>query len=66
MGSTTLQIADNGVIYIFDELTANLDDYNKKKIINKLIHLSNTKTVIILTHDEVLKNYADNIVILHE
>ena len=66
MGSTTLQIADNGVIYIFDELTANLDDYNKKKIINKLIHLSNTKTVIIFTHDEVLKNYADNIVILHE
>lgn len=59
-------VAKNGKIYIFDEPTANLDIVNRRKVINLLVDLSKSKTVIILTHDNDFKNVADKMINLNE
>lgn len=44
-------------IILFDEITANLDNNNAKKIMRLLIKLSKNKTIIIVSHDlSILEN----------
>ena len=58
----------NKPIIIFDEPTANLDEYNKKIINNLIVDLSrlNNKTIIIIEHQLKNLNQFDNIIVLNK
>ena len=43
----------------------NLDKKNKIEIINEIKKLKENLTIIFITHDEQLKDYADNIINLN-
>ena len=50
---------------ICDEITSSLDKKNKIEIINEIKKLKENLTIIFITHDEQLKDYADNIINLN-
>ena len=54
-------LANNPDIIIADEPTGNLDKENEKIVFDMLKELSSKdkKTVIIVSHNEILKKYAD-------
>ena len=59
-------ILRNTKIILFDEVTSNLDNYNKKKIGETINKLSKTKTVISIVHSlDELENY-DNIILFED
>lgn len=49
-------------IIILDEPTSALDVETKKAIMNLLVNAIKDRTVIMVTHDESLKEYADNVI----
>ncbi|WP_455684809.1 ABC transporter transmembrane domain-containing protein [Thomasclavelia sp.] len=59
-------ILKNATIYIFDEPTSSIDNFNKLIILNTIDQLSKNKTVIIITHDKDVINFfkKSNIVAL--
>ena len=60
-------IANNPEIILADEPTGNLDNTNAKKIFELLKQLSvNGKCVLIVSHSNKVKLYADKILILNE
>ena len=48
----------NKKIYLLDEVTSNLDDNNFKTVIEKLINISASSLVIIVSHDERINSYS--------
>ena len=59
-------ILRNTKIILFDEVTSNLDNYNKKKIGETINKLSKTKTIISIVHSlDELENY-DNIILFED
>ena len=52
-------------LLICDEITSSLDKKNKIEIINEIKKLKENLTIIFITHDEQLKDYADNIINLN-
>jgi putative ABC transport system ATP-binding protein len=56
----------NPDVIIADEPTGNLDDDNKRVIIDILVTLQKefNKTIIIATHDHLFEEFADNIIFL--
>lgn len=52
-------LANNPDIILADEPTGNLDETNEKIIFEKLKDLSKDKCVIVVTHSDALKKYAD-------
>ena len=48
-------------IYLFDEPTSELDDENRKKVIDLLKRLSDSYIVIVATHDEELASLGDKV-----
>ncbi len=56
-------ILKGGDIILADEPTGSLDDENKENVMNILSKLNEEgKTIIIVTHDKSLKQYANNII----
>lgn len=53
-------------ILLCDEITANLDEENKKIILNSLSRISKERLVICVSHEAIYENYADAIVRLEE
>ena len=51
----------NKSIYIFDEVTSNLDDDTEKEIIDMIFNLAKDKTFIIITHREEILKKVDKI-----
>jgi len=49
-------------ILILDEITSQLDKHTEKKIFELVKSFKNTKTVIFISHNEVLLNHADQII----
>lgn len=49
-------------ILILDEITSQLDKHTEKKIFELVKSFKNTKTIIFISHNEVLLNYADKII----
>ena len=59
-------ILRNTKIILFDEVTSNLDNYNKKRIEETINKLSKTKTIISIVHSlDELENY-DNIILFED
>jgi ABC-type transport system involved in cytochrome bd biosynthesis fused ATPase/permease subunit len=48
--------------YLFDEPTAEMDDENRKKVIQGLRQLSKDSIVLVSTHDNELMDEADQII----
>ena len=60
-------IANNPSIIIADEPTGNLDKENEELVLNLFKKLSKEgKSVIIVTHNEYLTKYADNVFYLSD
>ena len=55
-------IYHNRDIFILDEVTSSLDSENTKKIINLLLELKKTKTIIISSHNKNILNACDNVI----
>ena len=55
-------IYHNRDIFILDEVTSSLDSENTKKIINLLIELKKTKTIIISSHNKNILSACDNVI----
>lgn len=56
-------LINNPDIILADEPTGNLDDENEKKIFALLKKLSKKgKCVIVVTHNSIIKNYADKVI----
>ncbi len=53
-------------IYIFDEPTNDLDNQNAEKVINAIQNLKNEAIVIIVSHDDRVKNIADQMLVFAE
>lgn len=59
-------LCNNPNIILADEPTASLDKKNSIKIFNILKELSNQgKCVIVVCHDDIIKNYADKVIYLN-
>lgn len=54
-------LANNPKIILCDEPTGNLDEENEKIVFNLLKKLSETKCVIVVSHSNEVKKYADEI-----
>lgn len=54
----------NADIYIFDEPTNDLDNKNANNVIKNIKSLANNAIVIVVSHDDRLKNQADRIISL--
>lgn len=52
-------LANDPEIILADEPTGNLDEKNEELIFEKLKELSKTKCVIVISHSEKIKEYAD-------
>lgn len=64
IGIARALISDSS-IYIFDEPTASLDEANAKKIIDELKSFSQSKLVIVVSHDSRIISKSDNILDLN-
>ena len=49
-----------------DEPTSYIDVYNKEVVMNIIQNIFNDRTVIIITHDQDIIKYMDNIIDLNE
>ena len=49
-------------IWLLDEIIANLDLESKFLILEKLKKISNEATIILVSHDDSVKNYSDQII----
>lgn len=56
----------NPKIIIMDEPTSYIDVYNKEVVMNIIQNIFNDRTVIIITHDQDIIKYMDNIIDLNE
>ena len=52
----------NKSILILDEPTSMLDAHNRDRFLNTLNILKKTKTIIIISHDESVKNFVDDMI----
>lgn len=61
-------LATDPEIILADEPTGNLDSATGKQIMQVLQHLHNSegKTIILVTHDNILARYAQRIIFLHD
>lgn len=59
-------ILRNTKIILLDEITSNLDNYNKKKIQETINNLAKTRTIISIVHSLDSLKYYDNIVFLDD
>jgi ABC-type multidrug transport system fused ATPase/permease subunit len=59
-------IFKEGDIIIFDEPLSGLDSKTKSKVINIINGISKSKTVIVVTHDNEILEYLDNVYDLNE
>jgi len=50
---------DNPSILILDEPTSSLDEESEKKVLNQIKKLKDNVTIIIATHDDIVKNICD-------
>lgn len=55
-------LLQNKQIYVFDEPTNNLDQNTKKWYIDQIKKLAETKTIIVITHDNDMINNADDVI----
>ncbi len=53
-------------LLLLDEPTSELDAHNKRVIMKYLKHLSQKKLVIIASHDNEIKNFADKVIIMKD
>jgi ABC-type transport system involved in cytochrome bd biosynthesis fused ATPase/permease subunit len=51
-------------LYIFDEITSNLDVITKKKVISSIFNFLNKKTILFITHDLSYLELFDKVVFL--
>ena len=56
----------NPQVMIFDEPTSALDDATTKDFIDYLQSIKNDKIIILITHDEFVKNHCDDVVALQK
>ena len=56
----------NPQVMIFDEPTSALDDATTKDFIDYLQSIKNDKIIILITHDEFVKNHCDEVVALQK
>ncbi len=56
------ELLKNPEVLIFDEPTSALDGLSKIKLINYLQEIKTDKIIIIISHDEIIKNICDKII----
>jgi len=56
------ELLKNPEVLIFDEPTSALDSLSKIKLINYLQEIKTDKIIIIISHDEIIKNICDKII----
>lgn len=59
-------LLSNPEILILDEPTASLDDKTKKLMISLLNRLMQNRTVIMVTHDQALVQYAERLIVIQK
>ena len=53
---------NDATVLIYDEPTSALDDHHRTLIIDMIVEHNKNKTIIIITHDEKIKNNGDEII----
>jgi ABC-type transport system involved in cytochrome bd biosynthesis fused ATPase/permease subunit len=48
-------------VYIFDEITSNLDENTEKEILDLIFNIAKEKTFLIITHKKEVLKKVDNI-----
>ena len=56
----------NKSIIIFDEPLSSIDENTKKKIVKLIVNETKGRTVVVITHDNHILPYADNVIKLNE
>ena len=59
-------LVNNPKYILADEPTGNLDSKNEDEVFNYLKDISKDKCVIVVSHNEKIKNYADKVVYLEK
>lgn len=59
-------LANNPKYILADEPTGNLDSKNEDEVFNYLKDISKDKCVIVVSHNEKIKNYADKVIYLEK
>ena len=59
-------LVNNPKYILADEPTGNLDSKNEEEVFNYLKDISKDKCVIVVSHNEKIKNYADKVVYLEK
>lgn len=59
-------LVNNPKYILADEPTGNLDSKNEDEVFNYLKDISKDKCVIVVTHNEKIKNYADKVIYLEK
>lgn len=59
-------LLQEGGLLLLDEPTSALDSITEKSFLNRLIKNSINKTIIIITHKEVIRQYVSDVITIHE